>query len=467
MLIKLKNMAMCVLIVALVAAISGASVARLNAQAATASIQGTVTDSSGAAVPDAAIQVKNVNTGATQNVASNAQGRFTAADLAVGAYEIRASKAGFQTVVRTGVTLTVGAQAVVDFALAVGQQQQTVTVEAQASQVETTNSSVGQLTDQRQMAELPLNGRGFEQLIELAPGVNTMAQGSGAYISFGMQGRAPEYSIAGSRPVGQQILLDDESLENFWGKGISSVLGSSLGVEAIGEFQTMTNTYTAQFGGNGGVINAVSKSGTNAFHGSAYEFLRNSALDARTFIDPAIIPAFRQNQFGGTLGGPIKKDKMFFFVNYEGVQLVQGESKLGPVPGCNLNPAKCVITAANPATAAAIASTLAIFPNATTTVNGQPEVLTGASRNAHENYVLGRWDYNISDKDSVFVRYISDKSQYVEPFGGGGFGGTSVLPYWPEEDFEHTQFVTTEWRRADLPDACQRGARQLFPSQRK
>jgi len=454
MLIGLKNvraLAMCVLTVAVVAAISGVSVARLNAQAATASIQGTVTDASGAAVPDAAVQVRNVGTGATQNVTSNAQGRFTAADLAVGAYELRASKAGFQTLVRTGITLTVGAQAVVDFALTVGQQQQTVTVEAQASQVETTNSSVGQLTDQRQMAELPLNGRGFEQLIELAPGVNTMAQNSGAYISFGMQGRAPEYSIAGSRPVGQQILLDDESLENFWGKGISSVLGSSLGVEAIGEFQTLTNTYSAQFGGNGGVINAVSKSGTNTFHGSAYEFLRNSDLDARTFIDPATIPAFRQNQFGGTLGGPIKKDKMFFFVNYEGVQLVQGESRVGAVPGCNLIPTNCNVTAANPSVAAAVKNVLAIFPNATSIVNGQPEVLTSASRTAHENYVLGRWDYNISDKDSIFVRYTSDKSQYIEPYGGGGFGGSSVLPYWPEQDYEHTQFVTTEWRRLISP----------------
>src|SRR5579871_1349855 len=115
---------------------------------------------------------------------------------------------------------------------------------------------------------------------------------------------------------------------------MGSVIGSSLGVEAIGEFQTLTNTYSAQFGGNGGVINAVSRSGTNNFHGSLYEFLRNSALDARQFIDPAVIPPLRQNQFGASLGGPIKKDKLFFFVNYEGIQLVQGESKLGNVTGC-------------------------------------------------------------------------------------------------------------------------------------
>ena len=191
----------------------------------------------------------------------------------------------------------------------------------------------------------------------------------------------------------------------------------------------------------------MSKSGTNSFHGSAYEFLRNSALDARQFIDPAQIPAFRQNQFGASFGGPIKKDKMFFFVNYEGIRLVQGVSRIGNVPGCNLIPANCIVTASNPATAQALTNTLKIFPNGTTITNGQPQVLETASRNAHENYVLGRFDYNISSKDALFVRYISDKSQFTEPFGGGGFGGTSVVPYWPEEDFEHQQFATIEWRR--------------------
>ena len=434
---------------------SGIGALRLNGQAATASIQGTVTDQSGAAVPGAAVEVKNTGTGATQTTTSDSAGRFNAPDLAVGSYDVQATKAGFSTVVRRGITLTVGAQAVVDFSLPIGQQTQTVTVEGEVTQVETTSATVGTLTDQKQMRDLPLNGRNFEQLIQLTPGVNTVggtaAGGGGGFIVFGMQGRAPEYSIAGSRPVGQQIYLDDESLENFWGKGMSSVVGSSLGVEAIGEFQTLTNTYTAQFGGNGGVINAVSKSGTNAYHGSAYEFLRNSALDARQFIDPAQIPAYRQNQFGASVGGPIKKDKLFFFANYEGIRLVQGESRQGNVPGCNLIPANCVVTATNPATAQAIRNTLAIFPNATTIVNGQPQVLETASRNAHENYILGRFDYNISSKDSLFVRYISDKSQYVEPFGGGGFGGTTVIPYWPEDDFEHQQFATIEWRRLVAP----------------
>lgn len=432
----------------------------LEAQAATATVQGTVTDASGAAVPDATIAIKNTGTGATVNAVTNAQGRFVMSNLNPGGYEMDATKTGFQTASRKGVTLNVGGEVVIDFALQIGQQTQTVTVESTVNQVETTNATVGQLTDQRQMRELPLNGRNFEQLIQLTPGVNEISS-AGGFLSSGFQGRANEYSIAGSRPIGQSILLDDENLQNFWNKGMGSVLGTSLGVEAIGEFQTLTNTYSAQFGGNGGAINAVSKSGSNSFHGSLYEFFRNSALDARQFIDPATIPAFRQNQFGGSIGGPIKKDKLFFFVNYEGVQLVQGESKVGNVSGCRpdetlpglgSSTARCQISPTlSPAVATSVANTLMLWPAATALVNGQPEALTTAGRRAHENYVLGRFDWNISNKDSFFARYISDKSQYLEPYGGGGFAGGAISPNWPEQDFSHTQFATIELRRIFTP----------------
>ena len=434
-----------VLATLLVIAISEVGVTRLHAQGASATLLGTVTDATGAAVPGASVQAKNTGTGATQTATSDTAGRFNIPDLGIGSYVVQASKAGFATVVHSGITLTVGAQSVVDFALTVGQQTQTITVQGEVSQVETTNATVGTFVSGQQIREMPLNGRNFEQLIQLAPGVNQIA--GNAFLSTGFQGRAPEYSIAGSRPIGQAILLDDENLQNYWNKGMSSVMGSSLGVEAIGEFQTLTNTYSAQFGGNGGVINAVSRSGTNNFHGSAYEYLRNSALDARQFIDPHDIPAFRQNQFGGSLGGPIKKDKTFFFVNYEGIKLTRGESKLGNVPGCNLIPANCVITATNPQTAQAIANTLKLWPDATSIINGQTQALTGDTQRAHENYVLARFDFNISSKDSIFARYISDKSEFFEPYGGGSFGGGAIIGNWPEQDFSHTQFATVEWRR--------------------
>jgi hypothetical protein len=300
-------------------------------------ILGTVTDASGAAIAGAAVEVKNIETGVVRGVVTNTQGRYNVPELIVGEYEVQASMTGFQTTVRKDITLSVGSQSVVDFSLEVGQQQQTVTVEGQVSQVETTSAALSALIDQRQMRELPLNGRNFEQLIFLAPGVQQYNTSS--HTSF--FGRAASYSAGGSRPNGQELLLDSQNIQNYFGHGSgASNLGTSLGVEAIAEFQTLTNTYSAQFGGAGVVLNSVSKAGTNTLHGSAYEFLRNSALDARNFFDRFLspgetvsqIPPFRKNQFGGSLGGPIKKDKAFFFVNYEGLRQLLGESKVANVP---------------------------------------------------------------------------------------------------------------------------------------
>ncbi len=415
------------------------------AQGTTATILGTVTDQSGAAVPAASVQVKNTGTGATVTVESDAQGRYTAPDLTVGGYEMQASKVGFQTVLRKGVTLTIGSQPVVDFALQVGQSQQTVTVEADVTQVETSTSTVSSLVDQRQMAELPLNGRNFESLILLAPGVQYFY----AVSASGAQGRSASYSVSGSRSSGQALLLDDESMQTFWNRGLASITGSSLGIEAIAEFQTLTNTYSARFGGNGVVVNSVSKSGTNSFHGTAYEYLRNSAVDARSFFDPGNSPpAFRRNQFGGSIGGPIKQNKAFFFANYEGIRQLLGETKVAFVPGCNLVPSACTITATNPATAAAVAGILALLPPAQTyTGNGIGTSTQVASQIAHENYLLARFDYNLSEKDAIFGRYVTDKADFLEPFGGNG----PALPLWPAVDASHNQFTTIGWRRIISP----------------
>jgi hypothetical protein len=423
--------------------------ARLNAQVAGAGILGTVTDASGAAIPDAAVQVKNVGTGIMQSTVSDAQGRFNVPDLAIGDYEVQASKMGFSTVVRKGITLTVGSQSVVDFSLPVGQQSQTVTVEGQASQVETTSAAVSSLISTQQMTELPLNGRNFEQLIFLSPGVsliNTMAPNA-------RQGRANVPSAAGARPEGYVILQDDESINNFFNRGIGTITGTSLGMEAMAEFQTLTNTYDAQFGGNGAVVNAVSKSGTNVFHGSAYEFHRNSALDARGFFDPKTIP-FRRNQAGGSLGGPVKKDKAFFFVNYEGIWQLLAQTKIATVPdAAHRTPAASVT---NPVTRQAIIDTLALYPMPAFNFNataGTGQVAEVANQIAHEHYFLGRFDYTLSDKDSFFARYFFDKQHVIDPFTGAFSQGAAqpFLPFWPERDEGWDHFATIEWKRVISP----------------
>src|SRR5579872_486433 len=290
-------------------------------QAATATITGTITDATGAAVPDAGVSAKNNGTGITRTTTSDNQGRYSLADLAIGDYDVQASKMGFRTLVKKSITLTVGATPVADFQLPVGSASETVNVEANVSQVETENSTLSSLVNEKQMVELPLNGRNFEQLILLAPGaVSYPAGGSSALV-----GRAATFSVSGSRPEGHAILLDGENLQDWWQRGSgANVSGTSLGVEAIAEFQTLTNTYGAEFGGNGAVVNAVTRSGTNGFHGSAFDFLRNSSLDARNFFDLKAPPAFRKNQYGGSVGGPIKKDKLFFFVTYEGIRQLLG-----------------------------------------------------------------------------------------------------------------------------------------------
>lgn len=431
------------LAIAMLVGFSCITAGRLWGQGATATVSGTVTDMTGAAVPEVSVQLKNAQTGAVETVTSDTQGRYRAPELAVGDYDVQAAKMGFSTVVHKGVALTVGGQVVVDFALPVGQQQQTVTVEGQVSQVETTNAAIGAYTSPQQMADLPLNGRNFEQLIQLSPGVAPVAITASA-----MQGRAQQYSVSGGRPEGQAILLDDENLQNFWNNGMGSVSGSSLGVEAIREFQALTNAYGAQYGGNGAVINAVSKSGTNAFHGSAFDYLRNSALDARDFFASHVSP-FRRNQFGGSVGGPLKKDKAFFFVDYEGIRQFLEQNQTATVPNC---PSACVVTATNPVVATAIMDTLAIFPKPTSLVNATTGIAAQyGNQTDHENYMLTRFDYTFSDKDSLFLRYYLNKATYDSPFGGAGIAGGGPIVGWNELDGNFSHFATLEERHLFSP----------------
>ena len=413
---------------------------RIAAQGTTATILGTVTDASGAVIPDAALQLRNTGTGAARSTASDAQGRYRVPDLGVGDYDVQASKEGFATLVQKGITLTVGSQSVVDFALSLGQSQQTVTVEGAVTQVETTNATVSSLVDQEQMRELPLNGRNFEQLIQLAPGVQNYVAGLN---NAGLRaGREPSISVAGGRPNGQAFLMDDQSLQTYFNRGLGSVTGTSLGVEAIGEFQTLVNTYSAQFGGFGAVVNAVTKSGTNDFHGSLYEFLRNSAMDARNFTDPSTVPAFRKNQFGASLGGPVKKEKAFFFINYEGIQSVQGVSQVATVPLARAS------TATNPQTAAEVNAVLALYPAPQFNINtaaGTGQATVVERQPIHENYYLGRFDYNLSGKDSFLGRYFMDRQSAFYPFIGGAVG------QWGEPDIGANQFINLEERHIFSP----------------
>jgi hypothetical protein len=289
-------------------------------------------------------------------------------------------------------------------------------------------------------------------LILLAPGALSYPAGG----SSALVGRAATFSISGARPEGQAILLDGENLQDWWQRGSgANVSGTQLGVEAIAEFQTMTNTYGAQYGGNGSVVNAVSKSGTNGFHGSAFDFVRNSQMDARNFLDRRSPPPFRKNQYGGSIGGPIKKDKLFFFTNYEGIRQLLGGTSLVNVPDANARKGLVPCATAtgytcDPSTGLAqvpvnpvVAPLLALYPAATAPLgNGIGTTTTVANQIVHEDYVIARVDYSISSKDSVFVRYVSDVANAIFP---------TPIPLWPVNDHNHNQFSTIQERHIFSP----------------
>jgi len=453
----------------------------LNAQPAhaqaTATILGTVMDPSGAVIGGAMIQVKNTGTSLVQTAISDEQGRYRFPDLAIGQYEVQASQPGFQTVVHRDIALTVGSNQVVDFKLPVGQAVETVTVDVEVSQVETQSNSVGTLVDSKQIADMPLNGRNFTQLLTLAPGIVQIPPGApGAGSTF--FGNGQKYSISGSRPTAQAYLLDDQEMVSFWNNGPGAAgLGTALGVEAIAEFQTLTNTYPAQFGGNGAVVNASSRSGTNDFHGSVYEFLRNDKLEARNFFDTTIKPGhktaepptYRQNQFGANVGGPIRKDKLFFFANYEGLRKTQILTGVVTVPDVcahqflsTLPTGACgtpVTENANPAVRQAVRNVMALYPlpnyipqlfGATGAASGTGQALVYNPNIGDENYFLGRIDYQLSDKSSIFFRYVMDRAN--RDFAGAtGANQNSALPYWPEYDRTRDHFFSFEERQVLSP----------------
>src|SRR3989441_5380349 len=302
-----------------------------QAQNVGGSIQGTVSDGSGHAIAGAHVAVRNAGTGDVRELVTEPSGRYHAPLLPPGEYEVKVSMTGFQTVERRGVRLTVGQDAVLDVALDLGKISEEVVVDADASRVNLTSGAVSGLVGEKEIRDLPLNGRSFQQLALLQPGVQAALAAGNDVVG----GRTPKISINGARPEQNNFLLDGTDINNVYNKTPGSAGGVLLGVEAVLEFQVLTNAYSAEFGrSSGGGINAVTRSGVNEYHGSLFEFHRNSALDAKNFFDPGAlpIPSFRRNQFGGALGGPIQRDKTFFFVAYEGLIERLGVTGVTAVP---------------------------------------------------------------------------------------------------------------------------------------
>src|SRR6266851_4968572 len=296
----------------------------LNAQENTATIAGQVTDSSGALMPGVAVTARNVLTGIKRATISNETANYSIPLLSIGTYEVTAEREGFKTFRQTGVVLEVGQHARVDFSLVVGSASESVQVTAEVPLTQTDTSSVGSVIDNQKVVEMPLNGRQFYSLALLVPGVAPPAQGS--ILSF-----RGGFNVAGSSELYNNFTLN--GLEN--NDQLLSAPAFRPSVDAIQEFKILTGVFPAEYGRNSGSqVIVTTKAGGNAFHGALFEFLRNQVTDAKNFFTPAnsAIPAFKQNQFGATAGGPIIHNKTFFFASYEGTRSTQQVTALTNVP---------------------------------------------------------------------------------------------------------------------------------------
>ena len=300
-----------------------------NAQSGSATLQGAVTDPSGAAVVNAQIHITAQLTGVTRDVVTNSDGFYSAPDLSAATYKVTTSAQGFGTNVLNDVILTVGVVRNLNISLAVASAETTVTIESSSNQVNSADTSIEGVVDGKQTRDLPLNGRDWTTLATLNPGVSqilTQYPGAATATTRLSRGLGAQMTIGGNRPQANSYRLDGVNSNDYANGGPGSVSSSTLGVDAVQEFSVITSDAPAQYGRmSGGVINSITRQGTSQFHGSVFDFIRNSVFDSRSYFDPASgEPSFRRNQFGGTIGGPIIKDKTFFFFNYEGFRQAQG-----------------------------------------------------------------------------------------------------------------------------------------------
>src|SRR3954463_11118818 len=313
--------------------VAACSPARVNAQSVSGTILGTVTDSSGSVIPNAKVTIVNEGTGLTRTVHADANGEFTAPSLPTGHYTVIAELTGFKTLTLSNIELGVDQRARIDMKLDVGAMTESVSVEATSPLVQTSSSELGTTVKAEQIEALPLNGRNFVNLTRTLPGVLRGIPGANIDGAGSLAWRASaSFSANGQRTRDNNFMLDGVDNNETWLQTV--VIFPS--VDALDEFKLQTSTYSAEFGRSlGGVVNLQIKSGTNAFRGSGFEFHRDDAFDANNFFNNRAQrpkPDFKQNQFGGTLGGPIFKDKTFFFGSYQGHRELQGQTFLSTVP---------------------------------------------------------------------------------------------------------------------------------------
>lgn len=380
-----------------------------NAQMVGGTIAGLVIDPSNAPLDHVQLVIRNAETGAERHLLTNDNGSFSALSIPVGSYSVSAEKNGFAPLKRTGIELTEGQSIQLHLMLTLGEVKQAVTVVDTPAVVDTSTSQTQGFVDERQVKGLPLNGRSFDQLLELNPAsINYTTQRSGG-VGTSNSSVGNMYSVSGRRPQDNLFLLNGieytgASLINVTPGGTS---GQLLGVEAVREFNVVSDTYGANYGKRTGAqVSIVTASGNNDIHGSLYEFFRNSALDARNYFDQAHIAPFQRNNFGAALGGPLKHDKLFLFGNYEGYRQHLGLSAVTFVPD----------NASRAATIPSVQLLLALWPAGTVELGqGIAEAFSNPPQHVREDFGTTRIDWNLSQNDLLFAAYTVDDSDATTP----------------------------------------------------
>src|SRR5580704_7876686 len=431
------------------------------AQTQLGTLFGTVTDTSGAVVPGAEVSAENVTTGLKRDGRTDKMGEYQLVGLPTGRYTLRVQKEGFQTEVREGIALSPGAAIGINLSLVVGKLSVHVTVEAGVPSVDATTTVEGMIAE-RSLAALPLDGRDLFKAAILVPGVAPTPSSAPSLLS---NGKAGQVSVNGMRPSWTNVLIDGmDANDPVFGYSPAGASGIFLGMDDFVEVRVSTQTFGSEYGTNsGGVIEAITKSGSNHFHGSLFELHRDAALEARNYFDLSSrpIPPFVRNQFGASIGGPLARDHTFFFVSYEGFREVQASTAIATVPDAlahqgllpaandpsactSASPSGCVSVAIDPR----VQPFLALLPpsNGADNGDGTGDLITADKGATYEHHGMVRVDHNFSSTHSLFVRYVVDDSSSFVPYFGTPPG--TYVPGFPVDHAARNQYFTFQDRKS-------------------
>ncbi|MBV9503457.1 MAG: carboxypeptidase regulatory-like domain-containing protein [Acidobacteriia bacterium] len=433
------------------------------AQISQGSLFGTVRDSTGGVIPAVMLTLMDVNTGQMRTTATDSMGQYSVLQLPAGTYSLTAQVQGFQTIRVTQIPLAVGQNARYDLTMQVGGTTgQSVTVTGEAPLVETTEATLSSEVTNKQLVDLPLNGRSFTDLVQLSPGSGWATSVTPFPGIFG--GKGTRITVNGSGINGNLWYVDGTLINDNYNRTPGSMAGVMLGVDAVEEFKTYLSTNTAELPGMGGVIDIVTKSGTNDIHGDAFFFFRDKILNARDFFDPATPPPFVRKQYGGTLGGPIVKDKLFYFGSFEQFRQTSSVNQTYLVPDYlsqqglvpNGSGGRTPITVAPVIRQQVLPMWGSLLPTASTPASAEDgttgyDFVQGVQLSpiVDSNYV-GRLDYHPSSRDAIFTRFTFDEGH------GDVYSSASYLPNFPEYQYSRGLYFTLGYTRVVSTNLVQR-----------